>query len=248
MAMLTPQQIEHFKARGFVVVPGLIEPVYLDAWRRQFWEHIGADPKDRSTWKEKPYVVGGYSVKPDELRFDRHPGVCSIIDQLGGGNFGGGGGQALVHWPQETTAWESTPWGHLDGYYPGSWDPFMVACTACAYDTEPMGGAFQYWPGSHLTTHRYFLENPDQVDGRFRDVPGFNWGDSNVFTRIAPEPPAHFNGNAGDVIFWHAYMVHTGSANIRSLPRIGFFNRYSHKDQKSFRHEIPENLWKYWAI
>lgn len=246
--MLSSQQIEHFKTHGYVVVPGLIEPVYLDSWRRQFWDHVGGRVEDPGTWNEKPYTMNGFSIQPDSVRFDNHPGVMGVINQVGGGQFDGRGSEPLVHWPQDTTAWSPTRWGHLDGYYPGSFSPFMIAATTCAYDTEPMGGAFQYWPGSHLTTHRYFLENPEQVDGRFRDEEGFNWGGPNVFTRLAPQPPQHFNANAGDVIFWHAYMVHTGSVNIRSVPRIGFFNRYHHVNQRNFRYEIPTDLWKYWAI
>ncbi|MCE9589788.1 MAG: hypothetical protein K8S99_04620 [Planctomycetes bacterium] len=248
-AMLTPEQISHFKLHGYVVLRGAIEPVYIDAWRRAFWRSIGGVEGDPASWRDKPYVMDNFSL-PYELMLESHPKVRAVIHQLGGGNFTGGGtGRPLVHWPNASTNWAITPHGHLDGYYPGDWSPFMVACTACAYDVEPMGGGFIYWPGSHLTTHRYFLENPEQVDGRFRDVPNFNWGEDNIFTRLAPRPQEEFTGTAGDVIFWHAYMVHTGSTNIRNVPRVGFFGRYHHKDQQTkFRYEIPTNLWKYWAV
>ncbi|MCX5662598.1 MAG: phytanoyl-CoA dioxygenase family protein [Planctomycetota bacterium] len=249
-APLSADQIDHFKAHGYLVVPGVLEPVYIQAWRRQLWEHLGGRENDPTTWGQTPYQLSGFSISPVELQLHSHPRVRAIIDQLGGGRFVGGSdsGAPLVHWPSRSTAWSPTTWGHLDGYYPGNWSPFMLTATAYAYDCEAMGGAFQYWPDSHLTTHLYFLENPEQVDGRFRDEPGFNWGGPNVFTRLAPRPPAHFNGRAGDVIFWHAYTVHTGSTNIRNTPRFAFFARYHHVEQKSFRYEIPQDLWKYWAV
>lgn len=124
----------------------------------------------------------------------------------------------------------------------------MMAATVYAYDCEPMGGGFTYWPDSHLSTHEYLRKNPDQLDGRFRDEPGFSWGGPNEFTRHAPQPNQTFDGNAGDVLLWHAYMVHTGSTNVRTTPRFAFIARYTHRDQESFRHELSENLWKYWAI
>lgn len=248
-APLSAEQIDFFKAHGYVVVPSVIEPVYIQEWRRQLWDCVGGRVEDPATWNKKPYVMSDFSIKPNELQMHNHSRVKAIVDQLGGGAFvGGGSGSPLVHWPSQDTGWSPTPWGHLDGYYPGNWSPFMLAITAYAYDCEPMGGAFQYWPDSHLTTHRFFLEHPEQVDGRFRDVPDFNWGGPNDFTRIAPRPPEHFNGNAGDIILWHAYTVHTGSKNIRNVPRFGFFARYNHRDQASFKYEIPENLWKRWAI
>lgn len=247
--MLTAEQVEHFKTHGFVRVPGVIEPVYLQEWRRQFWSFLGAEEGDPTTWHKKPYVMSEFVIQPAELRVDQHPRVRAILQQLGGGHFvGGGGGTPLVHWPRPDTAWSPTRWGHLDGYYPGSWGPFMLAATTYLYDCEPFGGAFQYWPDSHLSSHRHFLEHPEQVDGRFRDEHGFDWGGPNIFTKLAPRPPEHFYGNAGDVLFWHAYLVHTGSANIRAMPRAAFIARWRHRDQDRFRYEIPENLWKYWAV
>jgi ectoine hydroxylase-related dioxygenase (phytanoyl-CoA dioxygenase family) len=111
-----------------------------------------------------------------------------------------------------------------------------------------MGGAFTYWPGSHLTTHQFFLQNPEQIDGRVFCRPDFNWGGPNEVTRLAPLPSREFTACAGDIILWHAFLVHTGSANIRSTPRVGMFARYNHQNQEEFKYEVPQNLWKYWAI
>lgn len=246
---LSAEQIASFKENGYLILEGLIEPAYIDAWRRRFWDVVGGDEHDPATWKSKDYVTKDLNIPLDQ-RLDAHPRLRAIVNQLGGGNFDGSGGiQPLVHWPQDTTAWRMTSWGHVDGYPPGSWYPFMLAATTYLYDVEPMGGAFIYWPKSHLTTQRYFLENPDDIDGRFRErIHNFNWGGPNEFTRRAPEPPREFIARAGDVILWHSFLIHTGSANIRPSPRVGFFARYHHLQQDTFKHEVPENLWKYWAV
>ena len=53
---------------------------------------------------------------------------------------------------------------------------------------------------------------------------------------------------AGDVIFWHCFLCHTGSVNIRSKPRLGLFARWHYAERETMRYEVPEDLWKYWAI
>ena len=109
--MLTSRQVAQFRHDGFLILRGLIEPVYIDAWRRSFWDHLGASPHDRASWKEKPYVVDGYRVEPEHAKLNRHPRVQAIIAQLGGGNFvGGEQGAPLVHWPRNGIAWTPTQW------------------------------------------------------------------------------------------------------------------------------------------
>ena len=121
----------------------------------------------------------------------------------------------------------------------------MLGATTYMYDVESEGGAFIYWPKSHLTTHDYFLAYPTHIDGSFRDKEGWGW---EIFSDRSPEPPCQFTAKAGDVIFWHCFLCHTGSANIRQVPRFGVFARWSHKEKENMRHEIPADLWKYWSI
>ena len=170
-----------------------------------------------------------------------------MVDQLGGGLFNGGGGQVLAQWPRkEEHQWQMPDNGHIDGYGPNGWSGgFMLGATTYMYDVESEGGAFIYWPKSHLTTHDYFLAYPTHIDGSFRDKEGWGW---EIFSDRSPEPPCQFTAKAGDVIFWHCFLCHTGSANIRQVPRFGVFARWSHKEKENMRHEIPADLWKYWSI
>lgn len=48
----------------------------------------------------------------------------------------------------------------------------------------------------------------------------------------------------------HGYLSHGGSMNVNSTPRCGLFARWGHLrgNEKDFRYEIPDDLWKYWAI
>ena len=80
----------------------------------------------------------------------------------------------------------------------------MLGATTYLYDVEPGGGAFVFWPGSHHSTHKYFLEYPEQIDGSFYDIEGWGW---HVLSDLSPEGPREFIGAAGDVVLWHAVFV-----------------------------------------
>ena len=47
-------------------------------------------------------------------------------EQLGGGQFTGGGGSPLVKWPNPEEEWAIPGSGHIDAYGPGGWSPFML--------------------------------------------------------------------------------------------------------------------------
>ena len=167
MSPLDPGQIDLFKRQGFLLLEGLVDPETLSAWRDQFWSHVGADRGDPATWPED-YVIQGFSVDPP---LGQLPRMRTIIEQLGGGMFGGGGGSMLVKWPgPEDAAWQMPDSGHIDGYGPGGWSGgFMLGATTYMDDVEPGGGGFVYWPRSHEPVQAYFREHPEQIDGSFRD-------------------------------------------------------------------------------
>ena len=90
--MLDSDQIAHFKQHGYVILRGFIEDDTLQAWRDQFWGHVGAESDDPSTWPED-YVVKDFGVDPV---FARLPQMKSTVGQLGGDKFAGGGGSSAA--------------------------------------------------------------------------------------------------------------------------------------------------------
>ena len=244
--MLTSEQVDFFKTNGYLILESFIETETIDSWRQQIWQHLQVDLSDPSGWPN-PYVVDGLKIEPEKKILGQLPQVRQVVDQLGGGLFNGGGGQILAQWPRkEEHQWQMPNSGHIDGYGPNGWSGgFMLGATTYMYDVESEGGAFIYWPKSHLSTHQYFLAYPTHIDGSFRDKEGWGW---EIFSDRSPEPPCQFTAKAGDVIFWHCFLCHTGSGNIRNIPRFGLFARWSYKEKEKMRYEIPEDLWKYWTI
>lgn len=244
---LNNDQIAYFKTHGYLIFERLIDESTLEDWRHQLWSALDSSLETPDTWPTDKYSIDGFQWDPPESAFGQYPALAAIVAQVGGGDFEGGGGSPLVSWPQLDKPWEGRTSGHIDAYGPGGWTPFMIGATTYLYDVEPKGGAFTFWPDSHYRAHQYFLKHPAHVDGSFRDVDGWNW---DIFNEGATEGPQEFTGAAGSVVLWHSYLTHGGSMNSRPSPRVGLFARWHHKrkHETDFKYEIPDDLWKYWAI
>ena len=48
-------------------------------------------------------------------------------------------------------------------------------------------------------------------------------GDGMCFRIYLRTDLVEFIGAAGDVVLWHAFLCHTGSANVKDVPRFGIF-------------------------
>ena len=241
---LSDRQVEFFKENGFLVLESFIEESTIEIWRKRMWDFLEARPDRPETWDSEKYAISGFEFDPPDSAFGHLPQMRAVLEQLGEGEFQGGGGSPIIQWPREGE-WQIAESGHIDGYGPGGWSPFMFGATTYLYDVEPQGGGFTYWPGSHLTTWEYFLDHPKEIDGSFggEGRPG-----QKIFSDLSPSGPVVFDAPAGDVVLWHSFLCHTGSPNIRSFPRMALFARYSHKLREEIKWEIPEDLWKYWAI
>jgi hypothetical protein len=227
------------------LLEGFIEPDVIGLWREQIWAYSHSSFDSPQTWPDMS-VVEGFQVQPPEKEFTQLPQVRAAVNRLGAG-MPTADGEFLMKWPQPPgTEWSMPVAGHIDGYPPGGgWSPFMVGTTTYLYDVELGGGSFVYWPRSHLSTHQYFLEHPDQIDGSFRKV------DEQDYRAIADrtaEPPREFSAPAGDVLVWHSFLVHCGSINTRRSPRFGLIARWKRDRQEDFKYEVPPNLWEHWPI
>ena len=242
---LSAEDISFFKREGYLIRRGFIDGGQIDSWKEQFWAHLGVDEEDVASWPDS-YVVEGFATDP---LLGQLPQVQAVVGQLGGGRFNGGGGSMLVQWPRQDKEWSLSDNGHIDGYGPGGWSGgFMLGATTYLHDIQLRGGGFLYWPQSHLSTHEYFLEFPDHIDGSFTKRDDWEEKSWRIFSDRSPQGPVEFSGAAGDIIFWHCFLCHTGSPNVRQVPRTGVFSRWHHADREEMRFDVPRDLWKYWAI
>lgn len=87
---------------------------------------------------------------------------------------------------------------------------------------EPGGGAFMIRPGSHRLVEQY-LNDPDlrkrALDQEFQNLPGL-------------AEPMEMCVPAGSVLFYHTYLVHDRSENVRDVPRKVLFVHYKGYDNQ----------------
>jgi ectoine hydroxylase-related dioxygenase (phytanoyl-CoA dioxygenase family) len=236
-AVLSEQQISEFKRDGVLILEGFIDEAQLASWRSQVWAGLGADPDDRSTWPSPggghakvDMPGGGLTPTPGEL-----PQFQSLINQLGGGYFSGGGAQVACIFPHTSPdEWSLPSNGHVDGYN-GIWSGTganRVSCTFYLNDVEEQGGCFTYWKGGHRRLHSFFHDHPEQLDGRFTESEAFQHdshpykgGDGGHATHGGTQHAA----KAGTVCLWHGWTPHQASANANHAqgPRLAIISRWA---------------------
>ena len=217
---LTPAQIEHFLARGFIKIEGAIERDVALRWGATGWARLGYDPNDVSTWAQSKHHLpyqSGFLVRdhaPDMMRAARDlagPGWNNPDWDWGNGfifNLGDDSGKEWVA-PQD---WE-VGW-HKDGDFFRHFldSPEQALLTIVLWsDIEPQSGGTFLACDSVPVVARFLAEHPEGI------APGgFPFADMKRQCRDFEEA----TGRAGDVFLMHPYLLHTASRNWTRHQRI----------------------------
>lgn len=253
---MSPQEVIHFKERGWVVLRQFLPQSDVAQWRTQFWQHMrehypSFDVDDESSWPEESRGItnpkGNFTVPLGD-----HPKIVSLVAQLGAGRFSGGSNaEVIVNWPQKGVSdpnaalrdWKSPAGGHIDGYGPGGWSGgFMLLAATYLDEVLPGGGGTHVWDRSHLAVMEYFKRHPEQIDGSF--VARDDWSSwSMLYEEVAGAggcKPVEFVGMPGDLLLIHHYTAHGHSQNARKGKlRVGAFGRWHRPD---IRIGAPNNV------
>ena len=129
--LLSPTQIEEFKAEGVLPIPSLIPPTVLAKWQNQFRAACtnGVDLDVPHTWPSGRYTPPDGWPELEPSLYDM-PNLQSIVEQLGDGAFAPSHPAGQPWSPQipmtrvnlpsiPETEWSPPSDGHLDGYATG---------------------------------------------------------------------------------------------------------------------------------
>ena len=246
MPHLSDADKRFFKENGCLIVRGALTSVQVRAVQDALWSGIEADRRDPETW----VAAGPRTPVPAH-----HPAIRGAVhesplfammeEMVGKGRLNpGSAGPALVY-PSGDKTWSLPERGHLDGYYTptngvpeGTVGYMTINVTIYVEDIASRGGCFTYWPGSHKVSYEYF---------RTHSLLSVRGG---VFSDVYPEgtfPEGHeFTGRAGDAIFWHSQLFHTGSKNVNRDIRMALIGRFSRKDADDIRFETCNDPWAHW--
>lgn len=224
---LTSQQLADFHAQGFLLVPGLVPPVWLEEIRRDLaglhermavaatpgvhvsWEHE-VDPTVHRRIKQ---LMHAELVSPALDRLVRSPHVLDIVEQLLGPNISLYHCKLLMKAAREGTV---TPW-HQDYSY---WEmdgnrPLQLNCMVAIDDADAENGCIQFVPGSHrqgLLPH----DRDSRPFGRY--LPGY----------FQPRPDAvPLAMPAGSGVFFGPLVIHGSDANRSAKDRRAVTTAYN---------------------
>lgn len=228
--MLSPEQKQQFINDGFVRAPGLIDPDVVAAVKRDLLTALAIDEADASTWDSDKSLPDDDDALHTTIPA-RTEALEAVAQQLIGPDFlRGVSFSPFLEWrhktpvisrgfipvlgfpvasPIEPPAWVMPDGFHIDGggyvkTYPTT---NFLAVMVYLSDVPAWGGATTVHPGSHRQVFRHWLANPD-VAGQ--GVPALDF---------APAIP--LAARAGDAVFMHYLLVHSGSANFAPHIRLG---------------------------
>ena len=230
---LSAQDIEQFKSQGFVVKHGLIDdPKALASLVDYFWDHVPntvMDRDDPATWVNDPASritteeaerLGHFEEYTFKLRSPHglgtekymldatanHRNVRNVVEQLLRPpvklSERTRGIYAIFPKPTDAPAKRLTP--HTDPLA-----SHLLAMVLIA-DIPPRSGGFTMWPGAHARLHPYFdkrnggsITDPKRLEAYIKERDEI----------VHSVTPAEIVGSAGDVVFWHPRMIHSGGVN-----------------------------------
>lgn len=241
--MLTGPQKQEFYERGFIVVPGVVPRIMIDAALRAINNSVGEgiSKEDIATTRSQSYAkeLAQAPVIVDLL--NKTPAWALAESLIGPGKISPvTGGQIALRFPSLNDP-PRTLGGHLDGMYTpfngvpeGTIQNFTVLAVILLSDLpNAYSGNFTVWPGSHHLFEKYFREHgPDSL---LSGMPPMETGD-----------PVQITGRAGDVVLCHYQVKHTAGPNASPHVRYASIYRLYHVDHGSCRKEAMTDIWLEW--
>ena len=225
--LIPTEQRAQFIQDGYIRVSGLIPSDVVSSTRAGLLERMGVNPDNPDTWAGK-----SMSTDPDAIAFTeacRTPLIEAAAAELVGADFIPGvtyspfldsqgvspatlrGFIPVLSFPKPgPPAFEPPTSGyHIDGMHAVTvWpEKFFLVVFAYLSDTAAHGGATTVRLGSHRQVFEHWLAIGNKGNTA---PPALDYAD-----------PVPLPGKAGDVIFMHYLLVHSGSTNHDAHIRVG---------------------------
>ena len=230
---LSPAEAElcaHWAREGYIIFPGLVEPAMIDrAW---------ADYEDAA--RQGVIRLDEKKATPDDPYPDRYhdphikiPSVCGIMRH-----------PEVLRWVKILMEREPAPYQpiiahkgtqqapHSDSIHMTTYPlGYLTAAWVALEDIHPDCGPLVYYPGSHRLPY-VFSKEVGMPEGEFSRTKYKSYEERYEpwIGRLLAEHdcrPAYFHAGKGDVLLWHANLIHGGSKrNNIQLTRKSLVSHY----------------------
>ncbi len=220
---LSVDQCQHLREQGYVIIPGVVPRPQIDRALRAINASLGMgiDPAQLAIFQARSFCPELVFTPTITGLLNDSPALALAESLIGAGRIEQlGGGQIPLRFP--TTADGDRPSGpHLDGMATkdnggtfGTLESFTaLACVLLSDQSQPDGGNFTVWPGSHLRHAQYLRAHGMQTlitSGR----PALDLG-----------PGVQVTGRPGDFVICHYLLAHAGGLNRSPHLRYSVFFR-----------------------
>jgi len=237
---LTWMQKERFYRDGYLLTPGVVPQVMVDAALRAINHSLGEGlPAEQIiTMRSQSYCKEIQNTPVIADLYNKTPALALAESLVGAGKIKPvEAGQIALRFPSLSDP-PSPPRPHLDGMYTptngvpeGTIQNFTMLLGVLLSDLRaPYAGNFTVWPGTHHQYERYFQEHSPQ--SLLNGMPLID----------LPEP-TFITGNAGDVVLVHYELAHAASLNVSPHVRYAIFFRLTHCDHSAQKWESMTDIW-----
>jgi len=211
---VTGEQIRSYRSQGFLLVSGLIERHAIESAFRRLLELLPDTAADsHHQFVRDRQVLACFSRR-----------VCLAAQQLAGSRdvFKPPSVTYTVSVFPTENPWE-WPLPHIDHSreedahltFP---PPFRIGCLIYLSDAAPHCGGTVVWPGSHLQLARLAAGSGE----KYRYMAQLN----RDIGKLTLQQPIEITAAAGDVLFYHYLLAHSGSTNTGNRPRLALNHKW----------------------
>lgn len=243
--MLNQQQIDRFKQTGVLIIRNFFTDSEIKRWRQETHDYF-AQPQSADDWFHALLKI---PCTPFHLHNEptpnNHPKLKALYQSLADIQHWQGDNELVARSPEIDAEWLGARTPHLD--YP-VYAPLRTLANNIFYlaDVCDTGAPFMYWPGSHLVAWEYFKQHPEDYMSQG------NRSQDQVFARITARmtnQPIPFAAKAGDLMIWHALLLHSPSVNISHSARLAIIGRWGNAIQpQEARFDFNQSPWQHWAF
>lgn len=241
---LSPSEIERFKRDGVLLLRNFFPQRDVRAWREEVLDYFRR-PDTGQDWRAalRAHKADDFVIGEDPTPMV-HPELSAIYRSLHATADWIGENELLVRPGSEDSPWTGARAPHLD--YPTA-VPVKTMANSIFYltDVRERGAAFMYWPGSHHLAWSHHRRHPEDYLSR---GPRSQDQTFEILTRTMPNTPVEFTGQAGDLLIWHAFILHSASINARPETRLAMIGRWGVARDSQTPWDFDADIWSDWEF